>query len=105
MPRIPASAPFTPSMDRRAFLRNLGAGSVVVALGGGSYALASDEEAAVARRTLRPDGRPRLPPDQYLLKRLRPMGGTEGDPSPGTWKLRVSGEVEAPFEIDFAGLL
>jgi DMSO/TMAO reductase YedYZ molybdopterin-dependent catalytic subunit len=33
------------------------------------------------------------------------MGGTEGDPSPGAWKLRVSGEVDAPFELDFAELL
>jgi DMSO/TMAO reductase YedYZ molybdopterin-dependent catalytic subunit len=33
------------------------------------------------------------------------MGGTEGDPSPGAFRLRVWGEVEEPFELDFAALL
>ena len=100
-PRIELS----PSMDRRTFLRNVTAGTVVIALGGTTYVLASDEDADRARKALRPDGRVRLPPSQYLLKRLRPMGGQEGDPSPGNWKLRVSGEVEQPFTIDFAELL
>jgi hypothetical protein len=97
--------PITPSMNRRAFLRNVTAGTVVIALGGTTYVLASDEEEARARKALRPDGRPRLPPSQYLLKRLRPMGGLEGDPSPGAFRLRVHGEVDAPFELDFASLL
>jgi hypothetical protein len=105
MARTRGSVHFTPSMDRRTFLRNLSAGTLVVAMGGATYAIASDEDAEKARRSLRPDGRPRLPPDQYLLRRLRPMGGDEGDPSPGAWRLRVSGEVEEPFELDFAGLL
>ena len=92
-------------MNRRSFLRNATAGSIVLALGGGTYVLASDEEARKASATKRPDGRSRLPPDQYLLKRLRPMGGAEGDPSPGNYTLRVHGEVEQPFEINFADLL
>jgi DMSO/TMAO reductase YedYZ molybdopterin-dependent catalytic subunit len=66
---------------------------------------AGEEEERRARETKRPDGRPRLPPSQYLLKRLRPMGGEEGDPSPGAFRLKVYGEVEQPFEIDFAELL
>ena len=33
------------------------------------------------------------------------MGGTEGDPSPGAFRLRVHGDVDAPFTIDFAELL
>jgi DMSO/TMAO reductase YedYZ molybdopterin-dependent catalytic subunit len=33
------------------------------------------------------------------------MGGAEGDPSPKGFRLKVYGEVEAPFEIDFAQLL
>jgi len=103
MPRMPE--PITPSMNRRMFLRNVTAGTVVIALGGASYVLASDEDEARARKAVRPDGRPRLPPSQYLLKRLRPMGGVEGDPSPGAFRLKVHGEVDAPFEIDFAGLL
>jgi DMSO/TMAO reductase YedYZ molybdopterin-dependent catalytic subunit len=92
-------------MARRTFLRGVTAGTFVVALGGATYVCASEDEEDRARHLLRPDGRPRLPPSQYLLKRLRPMGGLEGDPSPGHWKLRVYGEVDAPFELDFAGLL
>lgn len=33
------------------------------------------------------------------------MGGDPGDPSPASFKLKVSGEVDAPFEIDFQQLL
>jgi DMSO/TMAO reductase YedYZ molybdopterin-dependent catalytic subunit len=91
-----------PSMKRRLFLRAV-AGSVVVALGGGTYVLANEDEARRAGN--RPDGRPRVPPGQYLLKALRPMGGSEGDPSPSAWRLKVYGEVEQPFEMSFADLL
>jgi len=96
---------FEPSMQRRTFLRAVTAGTVVMALGGAAYVLADTEEERRARATPRPDGRPRLPPGQYLLKHLRPMGGDEGDPSPGSWRLSVSGEVEAPFTIDFQEML
>jgi DMSO/TMAO reductase YedYZ molybdopterin-dependent catalytic subunit len=92
-------------MERRIFLRAAAAGTIVVALGGGAYVLADDEAERKARATKRADGRPRLPPNQYLLKRLRPMGGDEGDPSPGNFRLEVHGEVEHPFTIDFAELL
>src|SRR5690349_18867184 len=85
---------FVPSMERRRFLQMVTAGTTVIAFGGGAYVLADDEDERRARATLRADGRPRLPPGQYLLKRLRPMGGEEGDPSPGSWRLRVHGEVE-----------
>jgi DMSO/TMAO reductase YedYZ molybdopterin-dependent catalytic subunit len=92
-------------MQRRAFVRAFTVGTAIMALGGGAYVLADDEETRRAREAKRPDGRPRLPPNQYLLKRLRPMGGTEGDPSPGAFRLKVHGEVEQPFTIDFAELL
>ncbi len=91
-------------MQRRTFLRALSAGTVIVALGGAAYVLADDEEERRARQEKRPDGRPRLPPNQYLLKHLRPMGGEEGDPSPGAYHLRVHGEVDNPFTLDFAEL-
>ncbi|MBK8214674.1 MAG: molybdopterin-dependent oxidoreductase [Myxococcales bacterium] len=94
-----------PSMGRRVFLGALTAGTVVSVLGGAHYVLASEEDERRARETRRPDGRPRLPPGQYLLRQLKPMGGTEGDPSPGAFRLRVHGDVEAPFTIDFAELL
>ena len=96
---------FHPSMQRRQFLRGMTAGTVVIALGGAAYALADTEEERRARAALRPDGRPRLPPSQYLLKHLRPMGGEEGDPSPGGFRLQVHGEVDSPYTLDFASLL
>src|SRR3974390_2870073 len=96
---------FHPSMQRRTFLRALSAGTVVMALGGTAYVLADSEEERRARATPRPDGRPRLPPSQYLLKRLRPMGGDEGEPSPSALRLRVHGEVASPFKLDFGELL
>ncbi|WP_394844008.1 molybdopterin-dependent oxidoreductase [Pendulispora brunnea] len=95
-----------PSMlDRRTFLRAVAAGTGICALGGATYVLADDDATRRAAALKRPDGRPRLPPSQFLLQRLRPMGGSEGDPSAKNFKLRVYGEVEAPFEIDFAELL
>jgi hypothetical protein len=100
-----ASARFAPSMTRRTVLNGLTAGTVVAALCGGTYVLASEEDARKAAQEKRPDGRSRLPPDQYLLHRIRPMGGEEGDPSPGAFRLKIYGEVEAPFELDFAELL
>lgn len=104
--RISVPEPFDPSMGRRRFLKSaMAAGTVVIALGGATYVCASEEEERRARATKRPDGRPRLPPSQYLLKRIRPMGGTEGDPSPGAFRLKVYGEVEQPFTIDFRELL
>ncbi len=92
-------------MSRRAFVRSGAVGTVVVALGGAGYCLASEEDEKKARATLRPDGRPRLPPNQRLLQRIKPMGGVEGDPSPGAFRLRVWGEVEQPLTLDFAELL
>ncbi|HLK39447.1 MAG TPA: molybdopterin-dependent oxidoreductase [Polyangiaceae bacterium] len=93
-----------PSMRRRSFLGTVVGGTVVIALGGGAYVFADEGDERRARATPRPDGRPRLPPNQYLLKHLRPMGGEEGDPSPGGFRLRVHGEVENPFTLSFAEL-
>jgi DMSO/TMAO reductase YedYZ molybdopterin-dependent catalytic subunit len=90
--------------DRRTFLRVLGAGTVLTVLGA-MYVVRDDAATRAARKLKLPDGRPRLPPNQSLITRLRPMGGQEGDPSPGAFKLSVHGAVDAPFEIDFAGLL
>jgi DMSO/TMAO reductase YedYZ molybdopterin-dependent catalytic subunit len=95
-----------PSLSRRSFLQQgMRAGAIVAALGGATCVLADDEATRRARAQKRPDGRPRLPPSQYLLERLRPMGGAQGSPSPGQFKLRVHGEVDSPFELDFAALL
>ena len=101
----PPPSAFEPSMKRREFVRSLTAGSIVMALGGAAYVLADDEDTRRAREEKRPDGRSRLPPGQHLLRRIKPMGGAEGDPSPGAFRLRIHGEVEQPFTLDFAELL
>jgi DMSO/TMAO reductase YedYZ molybdopterin-dependent catalytic subunit len=93
-----------PGTDRRRFLAALG-GTTLVLFGGVGYVLADAEATRRLAEEKRPDGRPRLPPDQYPLERLRPMGGEEGDGSPGNFRLQVHGEVEQPFALDFAGLL
>jgi DMSO/TMAO reductase YedYZ molybdopterin-dependent catalytic subunit len=89
---------------RRRFIRLAGAGTAVAALGGFEWVL-SDELTRAARAETRGDGKPRLPPGQRVLERLRPMGGEEGDPSPGAFRLAVRGLVESPFEVDFRELL
>jgi DMSO/TMAO reductase YedYZ molybdopterin-dependent catalytic subunit len=81
------------------------AGGGVLALFGGRYVLAGEAEAEKARATKRADGRPRLPPGQFLLKELRDMGGTAADASVSKFRLKVYGEVEKPFEVDFRELL
>ena len=97
---------FHPKMTgRRNILRAMTAGSVLIALGGATYVVVDDEKTRQARKLKLADGRPRLPPSQHLIERIRPMGGQEGDPSPGAFRLKVYGEVDAPYELDFAGLL
>jgi len=71
----------------------------------GGYYLFSDEATREARAQTRPDGRPRLPPGQRVLKALKPMGGEPGDPSLERLQLQVHGEVEAPYTLSYADLL
>src|SRR5690606_14302861 len=65
----------------------------------------SDDLTREAQAAQRKDGRPRLPPGQRVLGALRPMGGAEGDPRRSQFRLRVHGDVERPFEVDFKQLL
>jgi DMSO/TMAO reductase YedYZ molybdopterin-dependent catalytic subunit len=89
--------------SRRRFIQFAGAGTAVVALGGMHY-LSEDLTRKALAETL-PDGRPRLPPGQRVLSQLKPMGGEEGNPSPGAFRLTVHGLVEHPLELTFADLL
>jgi len=91
-------------MARRAFIQRAGAGTAL-AVFGGIYTIADDGLMATARAARRPDGRPRLPPGQKLLKDLKPMGGQAGDPSRAAWRLKVHGEVQKPVELDLRALL
>jgi DMSO/TMAO reductase YedYZ molybdopterin-dependent catalytic subunit len=91
--------------DRRAFLRQAAAGTVLVAAGGGLYRLVADDVTRAARAEVRRDGRPRLPPGQKVIEELRPMGGEPGSGKPEDLALRVHGEVDAPFTMSWAELL
>ncbi len=90
------------SMERRRFLRAAAAGTVLAALGGGTYVLAAENDPRA--KLLKADGRVRLPPGQRILDALKPMGGDPGDPSPGGFRLNVHGEVDNPMTVDFAAL-
>ena len=98
-----------PALDRlqarRRFIQNAVSGTAIVVFGGGLWALADDSLTREARAQSLPDGRPRLPPGQRVIERLKPMGGQEGDPDPAAFRLRVHGEVDHPFDLDFASLL
>ncbi|HYC78371.1 MAG TPA: molybdopterin-dependent oxidoreductase [Planctomycetota bacterium] len=89
---------------RRAFLARAAAGAGFVVCGYACDA-ASEARTLEASRETTPSGKPRLPPGQYLLDTLRPMGGAAGDPRPSQWRLRVHGAVERPLEIDYRRLL
>lgn len=88
--------------DRRRFIRSAAAGTTLLALGGLYYF--SDTLTREARAQTRPDGRPRLPPGQRVIDKLKPMGGEPGDPNVSNYRLKIHGEVDNPFELDFAGL-
>ncbi len=94
----------TRSIARRDFIRKAASGTVIAAMGGGLYTL-SDHLTSEAQAQTRPDGRPRVPPGQRVISALKPMGGQAGDPSRGNVKIKVHGEVERPFEINFGELL
>lgn len=91
-------------LARRRFIQRAASGTVIAAFGGGLWVLA-DGLTREARAQTRSDGRPRLPPGQRVIQRLKPMGGDPGDPSPGKLRLRVHGEVERPFSLGFSELL
>ena len=92
-------------MARRELIRTAARGTVVAALGGLAWYALDDELTRKARAQTRPDGRPRLPPGQRVLRKLKPMGGTPGSPRVTDFRLRVYGEVERPFTLDYRELL
>ncbi len=93
-----------PDVSRRGFVRELGAMAGIVAFGGALWVV-SDDLTREARAQTRSDGKPRLPPGQHVIVRLKPMGGDVGDPDPGHFRLKVHGHVDHPFEISFNELL
>jgi DMSO/TMAO reductase YedYZ molybdopterin-dependent catalytic subunit len=92
------------TLARREFIRRAATGTVIMAFGGALYVV-SDDLTKEARAQERGDGRPRLPPGQRVISALKPMGGEPGEPSPGKFRLKVHGEVQAAYELDFAALM
>lgn len=87
--------------SRRRFVREAAIGTTFAVLGGLYYFA---DSAAGGDAGLRPDGRPRVPPGQRVLKALKPMGGEPGSALRQDFRLAISGEVEQPMELDFAQL-
>ncbi len=52
-----------------------------------------------------PDGRDRLPPGQYLTKKWPVLSYEKTPQFPPDWRLRISGEVEQPFELSWEEFL
>lgn len=90
---------------RRRWLQQAAAGTVLTAFGGGLYVLCDELFGTAALAQSRADGRPRVPPGQRVITQLKPMGGEEGDSRSSAFELRVHGEVEEPFTLDWKGLL
>jgi len=91
------------TLARRRFIRLATSGTVLAVLGG--YYLVSDDLTREAQAQTRKDGRPRLPPGQRVLKAWKPMGGEPGDPSLEHLRLKIYGEVDAPYTLSYADLL
>jgi DMSO/TMAO reductase YedYZ molybdopterin-dependent catalytic subunit len=89
--------------QRRRFIRLAASGTAIAVLGG-SYII-SDDLTRLAQAQTRPDGKPRLPPGQRVLKAWKPMGGEPGDPSLEHFRLQVHGEVETPYSLSYAELM
>ncbi len=88
-------------MHRRRFLQQ---GATLLVFGG-VYTLADEGLIAQAMAETRADGRARLPPNQQVITKLRPMGGEPGDTSKSNYRLRVHGEVTAELDLGFRDLL
>lgn len=92
------------NVSRRSFLATAGGTLVSIGLPGAFVKLADADQHALATAT-RPDGRPRLPPGQMAVEKLRVMGGTPGTANDTNWSLRVYGEVERPVVLSYQELL
>ena len=83
----------------------LAGGTVVgISLPGVFVTLTEKENLAVAAQ-LRPDGRPRIPPNQQAVKEIRDMGGFLGPGRVPEWRLRVHGAVQRPMTLNYKQLM
>jgi DMSO/TMAO reductase YedYZ molybdopterin-dependent catalytic subunit len=91
-------------IKRRKFLKQMLTGSVVSILGQ-PYVFSGNQYSLQYKNQILPDGRLRLPKQQKVIRRLRPMGGERGLLNAQNFKLKVSGEVNKPLEINFDQLI
>ena len=91
-------------ISRRTFLATGGGTVVGIGLPGTFMKLLAFEQQALAAQT-RPDGRPRIPPGQEVIKKILDMGGSPGTATADNFTLRISGEVEKPLVFSYQELL
>jgi DMSO/TMAO reductase YedYZ molybdopterin-dependent catalytic subunit len=91
-------------ISRRTFLA--AAGGTIISIGlPGTFIRLAEAEQRVLAASIRPDGRPRLPPGQAAVEKLTDMGGTPGATTAANWRLSINGEVERPIVLSFQELL
>lgn len=93
-----------PRISRRSFLATAGGTIISIGLPGAFIKLSDAAQRDLAAET-RPDGRPRLPPGQFAVEKIRDMGGTPGTATIENWSLRIHGEVEKPVVLSYQELL
>ena len=91
-------------ITRRTFLAAAGGTIVSIGLPGAFIKLSKAEQRALAADT-RQNSRPRLPPGQIAVEKIRDMGGTPGTATISNWSLRIHGEVQKPAILSYQELL
>jgi DMSO/TMAO reductase YedYZ molybdopterin-dependent catalytic subunit len=91
-------------LSRRVFLA-VAVGTVVSIGLPGVFAAVAEARQQELAQALRPDGRPRIPPGQIAVERIEDMGGRPGSARPEDFRLRVHGEIETPYDLDFEALM
>jgi len=91
-------------ISRRTFLATAGGTVVSIGLPGTFMKLLDLEQQVLAAQT-RPDGRPRIPPGQEVIKKILDMGGIPGTATVDNFTLRINGEVEKPLVFSYQELL
>lgn len=91
-------------LRRREFIRKAAVGTIFVAIGGNVFRLADSILNQQALAEERPDGRKRLPPGQRVVEQLPYGGGQPGNSRTEGYQLKVYGEVNEPFTLNYAEL-
>lgn len=91
-------------ITRRTFLAAAGGTIVSIGLPGAFIKLSEAKQRALAADT-RQNSRPRLPPGQIAVEKIRDMGGTPGTATVANWSLRIHGEVEKPAILSYQEML